>query len=156
MNIFVKLVTISTMRRTNRQLKRKPGTKRSSFFTKLLYLGSFLFSIFFLVNTVRSIRLTIEKLAILKQAEEDVEELRLSNLELIQFSNLVKSNFYVELEGRDRLHLSQEDEFVIIISDDLLNSSELDSYYKTFLPVEELVKLPIGFNAWFEFVEEGV
>jgi len=121
-----------------------------------LYLGAFLLAIFFLSNTVRSIQLTIEKLVILDQAKVDVEELRLSNLKLLNFSNLVKSDFYVELEGRNRLHLSQEDEFVIIIAEDLLNSSELDTYYRTFLPVEKSVVLPVGLKAWLEFVVEGV
>jgi hypothetical protein len=144
------------MNRVKNRRKNEKKSKNNGFFTKLMYLGAILMSIFFLVNTYRSIQLTIEKLEILDQAEIDVEDLRLSNLELLQFSELVKSDFYVELEGRDRLHLSQEDEFVIIISDDLMNSSELDQYYGTFLPVETEDSLPVGLSAWLNFAIEGV
>ena len=144
------------MNRVKNRRKNEKKSKNNGFFTKLMYLGAILMSIFFLVNTYRSIQLTIEKLEILDQAEIDVEDLRLSNLELLQFSELVKSDFYVELEGRDRLHLSQEDEFVIIISDDLMNSSELDQYYGTFLPVETEDSLPVGLSACLNFAIEGV
>jgi len=156
MHIFLKIVTINCMKNSRKQLKRHGNRNSSKFFTRILYLGSFTLAIFFLINTVRSIQLTIEKLEILEQAKIDVEDLRLSNLELIQFGDLVKSNFYVELEGRDRLHLSQEDEYVIIISEELLNSTELEAYYRSFLPAKDEFKLRTGFKTWAEFFINGI
>ena len=152
------LSMVNTNARKNRrtQTQNDSSKGRNSLFNILLMIGSILISIFFLINSVRSIRLTIEKLAILDQAEEDVQTLRLKNLSILEQSELVKTDFFVELQGRDKLHLSQNNEIVVIIPEELLNSNELKRYYDTFLPQEEIVEKTVGLKGWLEFFEKGI
>lgn len=152
------LSMVNTNARKNRRTKTQNDSSkgRNSLFNILLMIGSILISIFFLINSVRSIRLTIEKLAILDQAEEDVQTLRLKNLSILEQSELVKTDFFVELQGRDKLHLSQNNEIVVIIPEELLNSNELNNYYDTFVSREDVIKKTVGLKSWLEFFEKGV
>lgn len=152
------LSMVNTNARKNRrtQTQNDSSKGRNSLFNILLMIGSILISIFFLINSVRSIRLTIEKLAILDQAEEDVQTLRLKNLSILEQSELVKTDFFVELQGRDKLHLSQNNEIVVIIPEELLNSNELNNYYDTFVSREDVIKKTVGLKSWLEFFEKGV
>ena len=77
-------------------------------------------SILMLLSVYRSFRQMGQKLSLLKQAEQDVTELRLENLELslqIEEAGTIDS---LEKEARDRLNYGQEGEVLFVIDDDLV------------------------------------
>lgn len=132
------------------------GSKRGGFGENIVLVFVVIaISGFLLYQTYKSISLTLQKLDIYSQAQDDVDTLRLKNLDLLLESNKVKTDYYVEAEGRDRLHLSKNDEFVFIISDELLESSELEAYYRGFFEVDGQLTYSAGLNGWIEFVLQG-
>lgn len=78
-------------------------------------------SIFLIYNIYKSVDLTIKKVAILKQAEQEVDGLRLKNISLILSREKVETDDYIETEARDRLNLSKDEEIVFVIPDEALN-----------------------------------
>jgi len=77
-------------------------------------------SILMLLSVYRSFRQMGQKLSLLKQAEQEVTDLRLENLELslqIEEAGTIDS---LEKEARDRLNYGQEGEVLFVIDDDLV------------------------------------
>ncbi len=77
-------------------------------------------SVFLIYNIYKSVDLTIKKVAILKQAEQEVDGLRLKNISLILSREKVETDDYIETEARDRLNLSKDEEIVFVIPDEAL------------------------------------
>lgn len=119
-------------------------------------VGITLLSAFLLYQSYKSISLTMQKLDIYSQAENDVSTLRLANLELLLESERVKTEFYVEAEGRNRLFLSKGDEYVFIIPGAVGESVYLGDYYSGYLQDDVEVEYKAGFEGWLDFVKEGV
>jgi cell division protein FtsB len=108
--------------------KRKGGSKSSSEETVVArFLNSGLgkiilitLSILMLLSVYRSFRQMGQKLSLLKQAEKEVEELRLENLRLSLKIEEAGSIENLEREARDRLNYGQEDEIVFVIDEQLI------------------------------------
>lgn len=87
---------------------------------KLVFVGV---SIFLLYNVYHSIDITMRKVDILKQARQEVEALRVTNLELNIKLQDMQTPEYIEVEARDRLNFSGTKEVVFVIPDGLLSTA---------------------------------
>ena len=77
--------------------------------------GILLFSVY------NSAKLTIQKEEILKKAEQEVEDLRVTNLELSIGIKEMSTDKYLEKEARDRLNFGGKDEVVFVIPQNALD-----------------------------------
>jgi len=77
--------------------------------------GILLFSVY------NSAKLTIQKEEILKKAEQEVEDLRVTNLELSIGIKEMSTDKYLEKEARDRLNFGGKDEIVFVIPQNALD-----------------------------------
>jgi len=77
-------------------------------------------SFFLIYNVIKSVDITVKKLGVLSQAESEVDELRLKNIELILEKERVESMDYIETEARDRLNYLKNGDIVFVIPDDTL------------------------------------
>jgi len=84
-------------------------------------------SVIMLFNVVKSIVQTGYKLKILEQAEAEVEELRLENIDLVMQSQEVNEDRYIEIEARNRLNLGRDGEVQFVIPDEVLNKFDPES-----------------------------
>jgi len=84
---------------------------------KIILLG---ISILMLLSVYRSVRQMGQKISLLKQAEQEVRELRLENLELSISVNEAGSLENLEKEARDRLNYGNGNELVFVIDDELI------------------------------------
>lgn len=92
----------------------------------LAQLSLVLVSIFLLYNIFHSINITVQKLDILKNAQKQVNELRLENLELALLLEKMQDVEYLEVQARDRLNYSGEEEFVFVIPEAVLEGASGD------------------------------
>lgn len=118
--------------------------------------GMLLASVFLIYNSYRSLVDTIYRLELLDEAESEVQALRLKNLELLLQSEKVKTDYFVELQARDRLNLSAEGEYVVIIPEELMQSTALENLYKEYQKPKSVEVLPTGIEAWVYFLEKGL
>jgi len=89
-------------------------------FVKFVFLG---ISVFLLYNVFHSVDITVQKVNILKNAREEVETLRVTNLELATQLQSMQNPEYIEVEARDRLNFSGTNDVVFVIPDSLLDSA---------------------------------
>lgn len=89
-------------------------------FVKLVFVG---ISIFLLYNVLHSADITVQKVNILKSAREEVESLRVTNLELATQLQSMQNPEYIEVEARDRLNFAGTNDIVFVIPDTLLESA---------------------------------
>ena len=89
-------------------------------FVKLVFVG---ISIFLLYNVLHSADITVQKVNILKSAREEVESLRVTNLELATQLQSMQNPEYIEVEARDRLNFSGTNDIVFVIPDSLLQTA---------------------------------
>ena len=87
---------------------------------KLIFVG---ISVFLLYNVLHSVDITIQKVNILKNAREEVETLRVTNLELATQLQSMQNPEYIEVEARDRLNFSGTNDIVFVIPDSLLQTA---------------------------------
>ena len=125
------------------------------------FTGSWLGSVMFLIlsgilfyNIVKSIIITTEKLEILNQAETEVADLRLSNLELILLEEYMTSDEYLETEARNRLNLGKEGEVSFVISDEMLERGKV--LVNRVLVGEEHINMVENWVVWYEFFKGRV
>jgi cell division protein FtsB len=78
-------------------------------------------SVLMLLSVYRSFRQMGQKLSLLKQAEREVEELRIENLKLSLQVEEAGSIENLEREARDRLNYGQENEIVFVIDEQLID-----------------------------------
>ncbi|MBI2356710.1 hypothetical protein HYV12_01520 [Candidatus Dojkabacteria bacterium] len=109
------------------------GQGRRSFFIKIGNALLLVLSLFLMYNIAKSADLTVKKIAILKQAEVEVDGLRLKNISLILSREEVETADYIETESRDRLNLAKKDETVFVIPDESISigSEEVDRILAT-------------------------
>ena len=93
---------------------------------KFVFLGV---SVFLIYNVAHSVDITVQKVDILKNARQEVEKLRVTNLELDTQLQNMQSSQYIEVEARDRLNFSGSGETSFVISDALMSTAKerLDS-----------------------------
>jgi cell division protein FtsB len=117
---------------------------------KILLLG---ISILMLLSVYRSIKQMGQKISLLKQAEYEVEELRIKNLELSLQIEDASNDEHLEKEARDRLNYGQENEIVFVINDELVEVGK-ERVQAILYPesVEENIDI---LNEWVEFVMDG-
>ena len=89
-------------------------------FVKFVFLG---ISVFLLYNVFHSVDITVQKVNILKNAREEVETLRVTNLELATQLQSMQNPEYIEVEARDRLNYSGTNDIVFVIPDSLLQTA---------------------------------
>ncbi|HNW23315.1 MAG TPA: septum formation initiator family protein [Candidatus Dojkabacteria bacterium] len=125
----------------------------SNWFFKLVALA---ISIALFYSVFNSAKITIQKLEILRKAEQEVEDLRLTNLHLSISIKDMSTDRYLEKEARDRLNFGGEGEVVFVIPE---NSLELAKGR-----VEEILKPEEGevyeqssnISEWVDFILSGV
>lgn len=70
-------------------------------------------------NIVNSINTAYQRNQLLNQAENEVEELRMQNLELQEQLDYVSSAEYVEQEARNQLQYAKDGEIMVLLPDNL-------------------------------------
>ena len=117
---------------------------------KIVLLG---ISVLMLLSVYRSITQMGQKISLLKQAEYEVEELRVDNLELSLHLEDANDIEYLEKEARDRLNYGKENEIVFVIKEEQLEYGK--EKVQAILYPEDTVDDVNVFNEWVEFVVEG-
>ena len=117
---------------------------------KLLLIG---ISILMLLSVYRSVKQMGQKISLLKQAEQEVRELRLENLELSISVEEASSLENLEKEARDRLNYGNENELVFVIDDDLIELGK-EEVEEILNPQEEGSDIDIVAQ-WREFLLDG-
>lgn len=133
---------------------KKPRIVESFFnniFIKIILVGV---SVFLLYSVYHSIQITGEKVKISERAKEEVDALRLKNLELSLALNSMQSQEYLEVQARDRLNFAGNNEYIFVIPTTLLESakSSVDTYL---YGAGEELKNPT-YKVWYEFLRDGV
>ena len=105
-------------------------------------------------NVVKSIVITSEKLEILNQAEGEVSDLRLNNLELLVLTEYMKSDEYLETEARNRLNLSKKGEISFVIPEEILKKGVSD--IEDILSEQKTVDGEKGWKVWYLFFSSGI
>jgi cell division protein FtsB len=117
---------------------------------KIILIG---ISILMLLSVYRSIKQMGQKISLLKQAEQEVRELRLENLELSLEVDDAGSLENLEKEARDRLNYGDEGEIAFVIDDELIEVGK-ERVEKILNPKEEIEDIDI-FAQWADFLFEG-
>lgn len=124
-------------------------------------LNNFPAKIFFIViagflfyNVFHSVRITVQKLDILKKARIEVESLRLENLELALNLDSMQSLEYVEVQARDRLNFGSKNEYVFVIPEDALN--EAGKSLDNLLAGSNASEKKKTYEVWYEFLSRGI
>ncbi|HCC68032.1 TPA: hypothetical protein DEP90_02385 [Patescibacteria group bacterium] len=149
------------MRRVKYDFKqnRSKGTKEkdnwvskifNSMVGRILLLGV---SILMVLSVYRSIKQMVQKISLLKQAEYEVEELRIKNLELSLQIEEASSIEHLEQEARDRLNYGKGNEVVFVINDELidLGKEKVESVLYAGSRIENVEV----WSEWVDFVVEG-
>lgn len=117
---------------------------------KIILIG---ISILMLLSVYRSVRQMGQKISLLKQAEQEVRELRLENLELSISVDEAGSLENLEKEARDRLNYGNENEIAFVIDDDLIQLGK--EKIEEILNPEEVDSEVDVLREWGDFVIEG-
>ena len=107
-----------------------------------------------LYNIVKSSIITSGKLEILNQAEKEVSDLRLNNLDLIVLTEYMTSNEYLETEARNRLNLSKKGEVSFVIPEEALGRGILT--VEDIVEEKEVVSDTENWEVWRDFFVLGI
>jgi cell division protein FtsB len=110
-------------------------------------------SILMLLSVYRSFKQMGQKISLLKQAEQEVQELRLENLELSLEVEEAGSISRLEKEARDRLNYGQEGEVAFVIGEDLIEIGK-QKVQAILTPQEEIAQVN-ALNEWVDFIVNG-
>jgi len=117
-------------------------------------IGMVALSAFLLYNVYRSAVITQEKTEISEKAKEQVNELRVKNLELELILESMQSKEFLEVQARDRLNFSGKNEYVFVIPEGLLEEGK-ESVDMFLNPPKQEVEDPT-YVVWFEFLKNGI
>lgn len=122
--------------------------------SKLVQIALVGIAIFLFYSVYNSIKITSEKLEISKRAKQEVDELRLKNLELELALESMQTPEYLEVQARDRLNFSGENEYLFVIPESLLEHAKegIDTYL---YGNQEKVQDPT-YIVWYEFLKYGI
>lgn len=109
---------------------------------------------FLIYNVYRSIIITREKMGFSQQAREQVNELRVENLELALKLESMQSKEYIEVQARDRLNFSGKNEYIFVIPESLLDVGKERVEAFLYPPVKEPEEPT--YVIWFEFLKNGI
>lgn len=122
--------------------------------SKLVQIALVGIAIFLFYSVYNSIKITGEKLEISKRAKQEVDELRLKNLELELALESMQTPEYLEVQARDRLNFSGENEYIFVIPESLLEHAK--EGVNTYLyGNQEKVQDPT-YIVWYEFLKYGI
>ena len=137
---------------------RGKNNQEHSFLMKLLDSGLgkislVVLSILMLLSVSRSFRQMGQKLSLLKQAEQEVTELRLENLELSLQLEEAGTIGSLEKEARDRLNYGEQGEVLFVIDEELveLGKRRVDEILNPKQETEDVEVLA----QWIEFIIGG-
>ncbi len=116
---------------------------------KLVFIG---ISIFLFYNIIHSVNITVQKVNILKTAREEVESLRVTNLELATQLQSMQNPEYIEVEARDRLNFSGTSDVIFVIPEALLESA---GEKLSMILDEKEVAQKSNLEAWTDLLIEG-
>ncbi len=113
-------------------------------------------SVIILYSVFNSAKITIQKLEILKKAEQEVQDLRLTNLHLSISIKDMSTDRYLEKEARDRLNFGGEGEVVFVIPENslVLAKKEVDEIIQT--KAEDVYGEGSNVDKWVTFFINGV
>ncbi|WKZ31464.1 MAG: hypothetical protein QY318_01735 [Candidatus Dojkabacteria bacterium] len=135
--------------------RRQLKGEQSGLIKLLVRLGLVMMTFFLLYQTGLTIYHTQEKLMIIENAKQEVDNLRLENLEVYIENREVTSDDHVETESRDRLNYTQDGEVVFVIQESLLEKPELKHYIEAVKSGEEenLGRDKKVYQYWVEFFQ---
>lgn len=107
-------------------------------------------------SVFNSVKITVQKLEILKKAEQEVEDLRLENLHLSIGIKDMSTDKYLEKEARDRLNFGGRDEIVFVIPIPSLEIAREEVGLLVNPTVEDIYKSGNNLDQWIQFVVFGV
>lgn len=107
-------------------------------------------------SVFNSIKITVQKLEILKKAEQEVEDLRLTNLHLSVGVKDMSTDKYLEKEARDRLNFGGKDEVVFVIPGSTLESAKEGVELIVNPPRDEVYEEGGNITKWIDFIATGV
>lgn len=146
-----------------KRLKRERGWGGNQLIIRSIYLaGVFALSCFLLLQSIRSIKLTNQKVNIFELAQVEVDKLRLENITLLQEKDTVMTDDYIQTIARNRLNYSKEGEISFVIPPELLEDPILDQYLESFAKYEvdggnnSLKTEKNFFKSWVDFFIKGV
>ena len=105
-------------------------------------------------NITKSMIITSEKVQILSQAEKEVSDLRLDNLENLLLIEYMTSDEYLETEARNRLNLSKKGEVAFVIPEEILEKGLLQ--VERILNEDERVSDIENWRIWQDFFIVGI
>jgi len=139
------------------QKNKKSGSFVTNLLLQIVFIG---ISIFMFYNVGRSVYMASAKLAILEQAEQEVEKLRLENIALVLQNEEASSDDYVEKQARDRLNYARDGETQCVISDTLIESYELEMGQSEDQDngAEDVLgaQTKSNFQVWIDFFVDGI
>lgn len=113
-------------------------------------------SVILLISVYNSFKLTMQKLEILRLAEEEVENLRLTNLHLSINIQEMSTDKYLEKEARDRLNFGGIDEIAFVIPENALKIAS-ERVGEIIQPKESVVyEKGSNIQVWLDFVILGI
>ncbi|KUK76673.1 MAG: transmembrane(s)protein [candidate division WS6 bacterium 34_10] len=144
--------------RYNKRNQSRRSTKESNWINRILDSGLgqivlLIISALMILSVYRSVKQMSQKISLLRQAEQEVRELRLKNLELslrIENAGSIES---LEKEARDRLNYGKENEIVFVIDDDLIEVGK-EKVQAILYPEEDIVEEDV-FDEWVDFIVRG-
>jgi cell division protein FtsB len=138
--------------------RRSRTTENENVVTKLLdsKIGKVILlgvSLLMILSVYRSLKQMGQKISLLKQAEQEVTELRLENLELSLEVEEAGSVTRLEKEARDRLNYGKKGEVVFVIEDELVDMGK-QKVQAILNPESEIVEVDV-LGEWVDFVVNG-
>ncbi len=109
-----------------------------------------------LYSVYNSAMITIQKLDILKKAQQEVQDLRLTNLHLSISIKDMSTDRYLEKEARDRLNFGGKGEVIFVIPDNVLDIAQKEVKRLTEEKEEDIYEEGSNMHKWVEFVVRGV
>jgi cell division protein FtsB len=138
--------------------RRSRTTEKENFLNRVLdsRLGKIILlavSILMILSVYRSFKQMGQKISLLKQAEQEVRELRLENLELSLEIEEAGGVDTLEREARDRLNYGKDGELVFVIDDELIEVGK-ERVQAILNPKQELEDIDI-LGEWLDFMVMG-
>ena len=137
------------------KIRRAQGTSlgMSNFLSAGLSLIFIAISGLLVINSVKTVSTAYQRSLLLDQAESEVRDLRLRNLELLEHLDYVSSKSFVEMEARNRLLYTKGDEVLIVLPQ---TAGEAPREEEDGDEVEEVVPEATGVDRWLMVLTEGV
>jgi len=100
-----------------------------------------------------------EKVRVFESADDELQALRLENITLLLESEAVDDDEHLQAIARDRLNYSKDGETIFVISEDVIDSEELDLYLESLSDeisgVSNQEELSNS-SQWVDFVIDGI